>query len=343
MVEDRAIVNARQLSDELRQELADVNTLLAQTSAEIEQLTPEKNSIARKLRAMESGIEHYSSTESRHLYNLFQEASMRLFRAQSRLEQVEYKQKTVQRTLDVLELLTSAESHPTLPSVPPDSNQQSEAASNRGEQAAVHDAMRRSVANLLHAEVAPLLADLILRVQLCDLAVGTDPARAQAELRAMRDALGAQLQAVRRLIFNLYPLVLDELGLIPTLRRYLQLVERPATTEVDLKALGPERRYPPPIEITAYRVAQETLQNAIQHARATRIAVSIEDDGTSLRVLVVDDGAGFDVESTVPDLRQRKVGGLVNALAEAESIGASLVIESEREHGTRVAISIPLA
>lgn len=281
---------------------------------------------------------------------------MRLFMMQSRLEQLQYKQKVLQRTVTVFDQVLSAaatlvDSEPEPVAPGPRSGPEIARAVIAG-----REVERRALARQLHDFTAQLLASLVLRAQICERAVEVDQARAREELRLLREALAERLQSTRLLIFELQPQVLDDLGLVPTIRRYIQLVERLGTGDrarqetasagtfpsIELSVLGLDRRYPHSVEIGAYRIVQEALRNALRHAEATRIVVAVEDKGDHLSVTVTDDGCGFDAASALASARKQQTGGLADAVGEADALDATLAIESRSGHGAQVALSVPL-
>lgn len=347
----------RQLQQEQARELEEIDSLIAQTHAEIERLLPEKSEVTRKLRELDSGLEQFSQTDIRRVYSLAQETNMRLFMMQSRLEQLEYKKKVLQRTLTVFDQLAAAATNLTpVEPAPPETVLVAGPEVWRAIVAA-REGERRALASQLQEFSAQILSSLVLRAQICERAVEVDQARARDELRLLREALVSKLQSTRLLIFELHPQVLEELGLIPTLRRYLQLLERtlagsserpPAegsgtsSPTIDLKLVGLERRYPRPVENGAYRILQEAIRNARQHAQASRISVTVEDEGTALEAMVIDDGRGFEAKQALSQARKLAHSGLAKMHAEAEALGATLQIESAPGQGTRVTLTVPL-
>ncbi|MGH2461546.1 MAG: sensor histidine kinase [Chloroflexota bacterium] len=360
-----AVIDLKQLAADVRQsrqehddELVEIDDLLRQTGAEIDRLMPERNDISRKLRELESNFEQMSRSDIRQMYSIAQESSMRLYMMQSRLEQLQFKQKVLQRSiasfdqaLTAVASIAPAETEP-VPAGPLSAPDLARAV------IAGREVERRALARQLHAFTAQLLASLVMRAQICERTVEVDQARAREELTLLREALADRLQSTRLLIFELQPQVLDDLGLVPTIRRYLQLVERLGPAErgrpdpasgasapapsIDLTVLGLDRRFPHPVEIGAYRVVQEALRNALRYAKATRIAVGVEDRGDHLSVSVSDDGAGFDAAAALARARQETTGGLTDLLIEAGALDAALEVESEPGQGTRVRLTVPL-
>jgi len=146
-------------------------------------------------------------------------------------------------------------------------------------------------------------------------------------------------EEIDRLSHALRPLALSDLGLEAALRRHLEEWSRETGIAVDaqITILGPER-FSFIIETTIYRVVQEALTNVAKHAGATRVALIAERRANELRVIIEDDGRGFDVGS-INDARRL---GLRGMRERAVLVGGALQIESTPGSGTTIFLTVPL-
>ena len=103
------------------------------------------------------------------------------------------------------------------------------------------------------------------------------------------------LQETRRFIFELRPMILDDLGLLPTLRRYIKDYSDKNKLEVNLSVNGRERRLPNHVEVAIFRIIQEALTNVARHAEALHVQLMLDLNETSVSITVEDDGVGFDI------------------------------------------------
>jgi signal transduction histidine kinase/ligand-binding sensor domain-containing protein len=160
-------------------------------------------------------------------------------------------------------------------------------------------------------------------------------ALAAEHLRELRDTAQEALREMRLLIFELRPSVLESDGLVNALRARLEAVEERAGLEVAFRA-DEGIVLPMPVEEGLYRIAQEALNNALKHACARRISVSLERREGSVVLDVVDDGCGFDPATAVP------AGGLgLDGMIErAAELGGELVLNSEPGVGTTVRVEV---
>jgi two-component system sensor histidine kinase DegS len=143
---------------------------------------------------------------------------------------------------------------------------------------------------------------------------------------------------VRRVIFDLRPMALDDLGLVPALKRYLTDYQDKHELEVHFLFFGEERRLPLPVEVALFRLIQEALSNVRKHAEVNEAMVKLEIASHVVTVVVKDDGRGFDVRNATGKGRY----GLLGIKERVELFGGELNIKSRMGHGTQVIVSIPL-
>lgn len=146
------------------------------------------------------------------------------------------------------------------------------------------------------------------------------------------------LYEVRRIIYDLRPMALDDLGLIPTLRKYLQTVEEyNKKTRISFVHIGEEKRLPARLEVAIFRLVQESVQNALKHADAGEIEVKMEIKKNLLFLLVKDNGKGFDATE-----KKENAFGLIGMKERVELLEGTMNIRSQLGVGTTIFIQIPL-
>ena len=200
---------------------------------------------------------------------------------------------------------------------------------------------RKRIARELHDELGQALASFM--VGLRNVETARTPEEMRARLSEMRNTVAMTLERARRLAFDLRPSVLDDLGLVPALKRYLTEYQQRFGVQVSLEAPNLEGvRLPPEVETTVYRIVQEALTNAARYAECSHISVLLQTRGDMLSVIVEDNGCGFNVE----EVMARKVGrtslGLYGMIERAQLLGGTLDIESYPGGGTTIYVRIPL-
>jgi two-component system, NarL family, sensor histidine kinase DegS len=349
--------------EQVNRELDEIRMLIKQSSAELEKLNQRKVLAAAKTREMEERIETFSRQEIRASYLASSEAEMRAFMMGEQREQLVAKEKAferylafLRRTIDLLSALPREGAPggwgPNSPTWGPAPGQLPETAAS-GRNSAVELArviqaqedVRQRVAQRLHDGSAQALANVVLTAEICEKLVQSDRLpdrqRAQAELGNLRGQVNAALQDTRKFIFELRPMTLDDLGLVPTLRRYCTDVGAKYQVQIQLVAPQGEQRLPKDWEVSLFRVAQEAVANAVQHGRATQMRVTIAVPPDGVLLTVEDNGSGFDVEQALVKAKAHETLGIASMQERAEMLGGWLRIESSRGRGTRVELAAP--
>lgn len=197
---------------------------------------------------------------------------------------------------------------------------------------------RKRIARELHDDTSQALTSL--KVGLKVLEGLPSPDQVRQHVPGLREIVSQTLEAVHDLALELRPSVLDDMGLVAALNRYVSEYQRRFELQIDCRAIGFDgRRLPPVIEIALYRIIQEALTNVARHAGASHASVLLEWAGKDIRAIVEDNGCGFD--PTEAD-RERKLG-LYGMQERAALIGGSLHIESQPGTGTTVIVHVSIA
>jgi PAS domain S-box-containing protein len=151
------------------------------------------------------------------------------------------------------------------------------------------------------------------------------------------------LDHVRDLSLELRPSMLDDLGLVPTLRWYANSYEKRAGVHVVLNTINLDERLAPELETLLYRVVQEALTNVARHAQATVVHARLERTGGIIDVVIKDDGMGFDERQLAAREVPQRGAGLLGMRERVVSQGGTLVVDSHPGRGTRLTIRVPLA
>ena len=198
----------------------------------------------------------------------------------------------------------------------------------------VQEEERRHIARELHDEIGQVLTAAILNLEFH----GTEPVPPDARAEVVGD-LRRVLARVRDLSLNLSPPLLDEAGLDPALRWYAERQSAAGRLPVSVRVAGCERASRE-VEITAFRIVQEAVTNALRHADASAIEIVVECDA-ELVVEVRDDGRGFDVARTLEASRNGASLGLAGICERAHLVGGQCDIASG-PHGTSIRARLPL-
>lgn len=199
---------------------------------------------------------------------------------------------------------------------------------------------RRHIARELHDEIGQALTVLKINLQASKRAA--DGAKLQELLEASLDIVEATLQQVRDLSLNLRPSLLDDLGLAPALRWFLDRQSQQTGFDTHFSAGDIPAALPPDLEIAYFRIAQEALTNIIRHAKAQHVSVELRMSAGELHLTIQDDGVGFDVPQALRETAHGISLGLANMQERAQLAGGRITITSAPDKGTRIHVCTPV-
>ncbi len=209
---------------------------------------------------------------------------------------------------------------------------------------------RRLVAYDIHDGLIQLLVGARLQLNNAIADHERERGRAETALRKGFDELAAAIAEARRVIEGLRPAALDDLGLVTTLRQFAEDNQADCDWELDFTASPPDLRLPPPVETTAFRIAQEAITNARKYAETKRLQVALILDDDAFKIEVRDWGRGFDFSvisegrpfGGTQGMAQGRGVGLIGMRERARLLGGECIIESAPGVGTTVHATLPL-
>ncbi len=211
----------------------------------------------------------------------------------------------------------------------------------RSEEEAIADERRR-IAREIHDGLAQVLASLRLRADVWHTLVERDPDRLHVELDRLQEILGESIREVRRSIFALRPVALEELGFYLALQQFVDDFSEQNQLHIDLHIVGPPDHLPASLEPVLFRIIQEALNNVSKHAQADTVWIVLELQSADEVVLQArDDGVGFDVASLGQAVRGGHLG-LKQMRERVENLRGTFTLHSQPGQGTEIHITLPL-
>lgn len=200
---------------------------------------------------------------------------------------------------------------------------------------------RRRVAREIHDGPAQSIANVVFRTEYVESMMESNLTVAKKELKDLKTQVRNTLHDIRKIIFDLRPMTLDDLGLIPTLRRYIEKYHEESDIHVDLLMIGAEQRLPQSMEVTLFRIVQEALNNIHKHARTKTAQIKVEFLRDSVNAVIEDKGVGFDLEQVMARIVERDNYGLISLNERAELIGGNVKIITSPGKGTKILVKLP--
>jgi len=198
---------------------------------------------------------------------------------------------------------------------------------------------RRRVAREIHDGPAQTLANIVLRLEIAEKLLEVDHTRVKAELIDLKNLVRSNLQDIRRIIFDLRPMVLDDLGIVPAISKYLANFQDNYGIECELLIEGREKRLLPALEVAFFRLVQEGMTNVAKHAHSPKVDISLiyQEDWTIARIQ--DYGKGFEVNFSLTTPGEHF--GLIGMRERVEMFSGHFSIQSILGKGTTIELSIP--
>ncbi|MCS7234152.1 MAG: sensor histidine kinase [Synergistetes bacterium] len=202
---------------------------------------------------------------------------------------------------------------------------------------------RRRVAREVHDGPAQYLANAVFRLDMCEHLLKEGVVEnALKEINNLKEMLKTNLSDIRRFISDLRPMVLEDLGLIPALRKYIDDWAKLSGIKVDFRVHGEENDTGgKEIEIALFRIVQEALSNVYKHAQASSVRIVIEVGNDFVGALIQDNGLGFDLYEVKKLSVEKGSLGIFSMEERAKALRGTFKIFTEKGKGTKIVVRIP--
>ncbi len=335
----------------LSQELSQLRTEIVDTIKDVDQQQKLERRLRQRLMEVSRDYKKYSEQEMMETYSQATEAQMKLQLLQAKEVQQRTRRDEIERSLRQMQAtIARAENLMSKVSVAINLLQggiadiyQARGIDQRQETALrvikAQEEERRRVAREMHDGPAQTLANIVLRLEIAEKLLELDPSRVKSELKDLKNLVRSNLQDIRRIIFDLRPMALDDLGVIPALRKYLDNFQETYSIKCELRVEGREKRLLPIMEVALFRLIQEGMTNVAKHSSSDRVMVSVEFQDEWTNASVKDFGQGFDVEHALDSSTEHF--GLVGMRERVEMFNGHFSVQSSLGKGTTVEFSIP--
>lgn len=332
--------NTEQLQESIESKINQAQLKLESITKKLKQSQQEVDKLAQKNVANSSSIRNikdnpvdFSKDQIRDIYNQALEDQQRLFVMRGQMDKLKGEQVHLQDFIDQLQdigdyFLRS----PMLE----EGDEELNAAELIESVIQAQEAERHKLSRKMHDGPAQALSNFILQAEIAQRLFDMDIDQARDELDELKATASSTFVKVRDFIFELRPMMLDDLGLVPTLRHYMESFKDQNKFDVNFTATGTERRLDGYLEIMIFRAVQELLSNATRHSDASAIKIHIDTGEDTMTVNVEDNGNGFDAEKALDGSMGLKV-----IKDRVEILKGEFNLDTAMGQGTRVAFSIP--
>lgn len=323
--------------DETQRELREIGLMLEQSQVEVEKLSQRNATITLHLQQVENQINELPVSEVKNAYEAALDAQQRLVGMRGQLEKLQSEQHHLDRYLAMLRKIQQTLDGDVDKSANGVSGQSSKQA-NAEMMIQAQETERKKLSRQMHDGPAQALSNFILQTEIAMRLFEVDQEKAREELSQLKAAASTTFQQVRDFIFDLRPMMLDDLGLAPTIKRYCNAFREKSKLEVLVSVTGTERRLEPYLEVMIFRSMQELLNNAASHSQATQVKVQLDMGADRIQLVVEDDGKGFDPEN----LGNGDQGLGIKVIRDrTDMLGGELVLDSALGQGARITLNLP--
>jgi len=322
--------------DEAQRSLREVTLMIEQSQGELSKLTQRNAAITTHLQQVQGQLDNMPPQEVKSVYDSALDAQQRLFVMRGQLEKLQTEKTHLERFKSTLE-----RARPSLggfnPSTPSGTGGGKSPLASVEMLVNAQETERQRLSRQMHDGPAQALSNFILQTEIAMRLFDIDAVQARAELNSLKTSAMGTFQKVRNFIFELRPMMLDDLGLIPTVRRYADSYKEQTGLDINVTVTGNERRLEPYLEVMLFRAIQELLGNAARHAQGTLAKVILDMGEERIRVSIDDNGRGFDPDA----VKQGTSLGLKLIQERAEMLGGSFEMDSALGKGARISFAVP--
>nr|MBN1229152.1 sensor histidine kinase [Anaerolineae bacterium] len=325
--------------EQVTAEVRDISAKVSQSRSQVEQLAQRNAVVIGEVRRIESSLDAVPRMEIREVYAQALDVQQRLLSARGQLEKLQAEEKIARGMVELLEntleILSQQEE---------EDDDGSESFNAREMIVRVIDAQEEQserLARQMHDGPAHSLTNFILQAEICQKLFDRNPEKAREELTNLKTAANEAFQKVRGFIFDLRPMMLSDLGVVPTLKRYLEGYGEKTGIETKFELIGRERRIEHYREVLIFRGVQALLLNARDHSGATSVKVIVEIDDERVRAIVEDNGRGFGTGKLSLNSSNSEALGLGALQERVNLVGGIVRVDSLMGQGAKIEIDIP--
>ena len=320
--------------EETQRAMREITLMIEQSQGEVSKLAQRNAAITAHLQQIQNQVEKTSVQDIRMAYDSALDAQQRLFTMRGQLDKLQSDKNHLEKYKVVLDRVVSGTAADSASAPGPEKSPSS------GMEMIINaqEAERQRLSRLMHDGPAQAMSNFILQTEIAMRFLDVDAAQAKEELGNLKAAAMGTFQKVRNFIFELRPMMLDDLGLAPTLRKYVDAFKDQTGLEANLVITGGDHRITPYLEVMIFRAVQELLGNTSRHSQATLVKIALEMGSDVIRVSVDDNGKGFDPEAV---LKGNSLG-LKLIRERTEMLGGMFIADSAVGKGARISFSIPV-
>ena len=332
--------------EQINARLRELQSITEQSQAEVQRLQKRSVEAMAQLKRVEDNLDTWPRADIKATYTSVVDIRTRLLTMQGQLDRVQQDRTQLERHSQTLKRVLDALEGASLPSPTPTPGPKSAPLSNETIVRIVQaqEAERQRLARQIHDCPAQSLTNFILQAEICQSLFDRDPDRAASELGNLKTSASTTFQKVRDFIFDLRPMMLDDLGLAPTIRRYVEAFNGKGNAEIHLNIVGEERRrMAAHTEVTMFRSVQELLAYTRDICAANRVDIILDVGEDQVKASLTFNGKPLEEsEEAIETNNSSKVFSLKTLRERVELIGGTMEISGAEGDDNRVDVTLPV-
>jgi two-component system, NarL family, sensor histidine kinase DegS len=330
-----------------KRRLSEIKDQIEQIQITVDKEQQRYSGIASELKTLKENLDTVPREDIRDKYDEALEVRFRLATMRGQLEKIEGQYDYLEKQQGTYsQILSGLEGVDFLEAMEDDSG------SSRGSVDIVgiinaQEEERKRLSRVMHDGPAQSLTNFILQAEICQRLFDRDPERAAAELDNLKTNASRTFQKIRDFIFDLRPMMLDDLGIAATVRRYSESFGEKNDIHTEYEIINEERRMENYREVFIFRTIQELMSMTRDYATATEVKIRLDMSSDPVKILVEDDGKGFDSDivfetdddSVVEDAR---ISALILLRNKVALVGGEMTVQSNESDGSVIRIEVPI-
>lgn len=333
--------------------LRELQSLIEQSQAEVKRLQQRSVDVNTQLNRLEANFDNVPRPDIKIIYTNALDIKTRLLTMQGQLEKVQQDRSQLEHFSQMLKGMLNKLEGVSAQSLAPSGVQSARSSQEAGTGplsggtivriVEAQEAERQRLARQMHDGPAQSLTNFILQAEICQRLFDRNPDRAVEELGNLKTAASTTFQKVRDFIFDLRPMMLDDLGLAPTIRRYIEAFGAKSNIEIQLNIVGEERRrIEAHAEVTMFRSVQELLVYARDIVAATRVELMLDISGDVVKATISFNGKSLEeTEGNIDGAQSGKVFSLNTLRERVELVGGTMEMYGAEGEDNTVQLMMP--
>jgi two-component system sensor histidine kinase DegS len=327
--------------------LKEIEMMLDQSQSELSKLIQRNTAANSHLQQIQNQFDTIPRSDIRQAYNSALDSQQRMLVMRSQLEKLQNDQSNLKRKISLIDQIKQF--FPDQPLLSKSGKKDSLDSYGGGDGFSVLEMMinsqeteRQRLSRQMHDGPAQALSNFIVQTEIAARLFEIDKEKARNELENLKGAAMSTFQKVRNFISELRPMMLDDLGLFPTIKKYVEIFKDQHGVDVNITINGQDRRFEPFLEVMVFRALQELMGNAVRHNQDQPVKVQISTqialDENQIKITVSDNGKGFNQDESISESGL----GLKLIRDRVEMLGGFYDIDTAVGQGCRVSLTIPI-